>query len=902
MRRSIARAVVVVLVAAEAVAGQTGEPRRPARKPATAPAGAGAAAPPARTVDPLLLKAFTARAIGPAIMGGRIPDIALDPRNSWTFYVGVAHGGLMKTTDNGGSFTPLMDKMGVYSVGAVAVSPANPDVVWVGSGEANDRNSSGWGDGVYRSTDAGATWSRVGLLRSRTIARLALHPTNADVAYVAAMGDLWNAGGERGLYKTSDGGRSWTRVLAASAPDTEDVGAGDVVIDPSAPDTVYAVLYARRRAPWAFVSGPALTGGRDAGGIFKTTDGGATWTKLAGGLPPQTGRIGLTISAGQPQTLYAIVESAAGGTSSIDEVRSRRGGVFRTDDGGATWTRRNALNPRPFYFSKIRVDPSDVQHVYVLGYALHVSEDGGETFREDRFAKVHPDNHALVIDPRDPKRLLLGTDGGVYQSFDRGARWAHLSTMAVGEFYRISLDASTPYRICGGLQDNLNWVGPSATATKDGIVHSDWINVQGGDGFYCVFDPDDPDIVFAESQSGYVHRLHLKSGALKLLRPEPPEGQPAFRFHWSSPLIGSRHTKGRMYLAGNRIFALDDRGESWRTISPDLTTNDVQRIVTTGSGAETYAVVFTLAESPVKPGLLWAGTDDGKLWITENDGGSWTDLTASLPAAAKGQWIARVEASAHDAAVAYLVVSAFRSGNYAPLVYRTADAGRSWQPIVATLPPDRPARVVREDPGNASILYLGTQGGLFVSLDRGASWTPLGGLPPVPVDDLAIHPQTHDLVVATHGRSLFIVDDVAPLRELTAVQDTPAHLFAIPPARAFEPLPGWAEWAGTAVYRGSNPPVGARFDVFVKAYTGEPISVAVTTKSGRPVATLTAPGVPGLTRLVWDLRPAKDVLTTYGGEGALFVRPGEYDVTLTYGELRQKRTVLVSVAPGLETR
>ena len=850
-----------------------------------------------------MLKGLSARAIGPAVMGGRISDIAFDPGNPWTFYVATAHGGLMKTTDNGASFSAVTAKEQFASTGAVAVAPSNAKVVWLGTGEANDRNSSGWGTGVYRSTDGGGTWTRAGLERSRTVARIVVHPRDPDTAYVAVPGDLWTPNPDRGLYKTTDGGKTWKAVLQA-ASDKDRVGAGDVAIDPSNPDTVYAVLYARRRTPWSFSAGPDATGGKDLGGIFRSTDGGATWKKLTNGLPSATGRIGLAVYAKDPKIVYAVVQSAEGGTRNIDDVTSRNGGVFRSEDGGESWQRQSNLDPRPFYFSQIRVDPQDDKKVYVLGFMLHVSEDGGKTWREDRFKGVHSDCHALAIDPRTPERVLLGTDGGVYESYSRGSEWIHLATMAIGEFYRIATDNGTPYRICGGLQDNLNWVGPSATRTKDGIVNEDWINIQGGDGFYCMFDPGDPDIVYAESQGAAAHRLNLKSGALKFLQPQPAEGQPGFRFHWDSPFIRSVHDPKTMYLAGNRVFALTDRGESWRAISPDLSTGNVERITTTGSGAETYGVVFALAESPARAGMLWAGTDDGKLWMTEDGGGKWTDLTSSLPPEAKGQWIARVEPGHKDPKVAYLAVSAYQTGNYAPLLYRTGDAGHTWQSVAANLSKDWPVRVVREDPDNPDLLFAGTELGLFASFDRGGSWQPLGNLPPAPVDDILVHPRDHDLVIATHGRSLYILDDIRPLEQLTAdVAQKPAHLFPVRPAEGFEPLPGWVDSAGSSgTFRGANPSTGATLTVFVKEFTGDSISVAIKGPDGRPVANLSAPGTPGFSRLTWDLKPGKDVLTEYGGEGQKFVRPGDYEATLTHGSVTETQKITVTMAQGIETR
>jgi len=850
-----------------------------------------------------MLKSFGARSIGPAVMGGRISDIAFDPQDPWTFYVATAHGGLMKTTDNGGTFTSLTDKENFASTGAVAVAPSDPKIIWLGTGEASDRNSAGWGVGVYRSADGGTTWAGAGLRETKVIARIAVHPTDPAVAYVAAVGDLWTDSADRGLFKTTDAGRTWKPVLQAPAPDNVNTGCGEVVLDPQNPDTVYAVLYARRRTPWSFDAGIDATKGRDVGGIYRSADGGATWKKLGGGLPSQTGRIGLSVYAKNPKVIYAVVQSSEGGASDIDEVLSKKGGVFRSEDGGENWKRMSPLNPRPFYFSQIRVDPQDDKYVYVLGFLLHASEDGGRTFREDRFSKVHPDNHALVIDPRNPKRLLLGTDGGVYQTYDRAATWAHVNTMAIGEFYRISADDSTPYRICGGLQDNLNWVGPSATRTKDGITNADWLNIGGGDGFYCVFDPTDPDIVYGESQQGAIHRMNLKSGADKGLRPAPQEGQTGFRFHWNSPLVPSPHEKGAMYLAGNRVFKLTDRGESWKPISSDLSTRRVDRIMSVGSGAETYGVVFALGVSPLKPGLIWAGTDDGKLWVTQDEGGNWTDISSNLPAPARDQWIARIEPGHSDEKVAYLVISAYQSGNYAPLLYRTDDLGKTWQSIAGNLPLTWPARVVREDPVTPDLLFAGTEIGLYVSFDRGVTWLPLGNLPATPVDDLLVHPRTHDLVIATHGRSLYILDNIGPLERLTPeVMARPAHLFPLAPAFGFEPLPGSVDWGGSGLFRGVNPPAGARIDVWVREFTGEPLNISIKSAAGIPVATFTGPALPGFNRLTWDLKLTKDVLNEYGGEGSKFVAPGEYDVTMKLGSLSQTEKVQVTIAKGIETR
>ncbi|MBC7882482.1 MAG: hypothetical protein H7Y37_14255 [Anaerolineae bacterium] len=858
---------------------------------------------PALPIDPVLLKQFKARSIGPAVMGGRVSEIAMDPKNPYKFYVALGTGGLMKTEDNGASFTGIFEEESVAAVGAVAVAPSDPKVLWVGTGEANDRNSSSWGNGVYRSTDGGATWKNVGLKNSKTIARIIAHPTDPKTAWVAAAGDLWSYGTGRGIYKTTDGGATWKAVLTGTAPYADRLGGGDLAIDPKDPDTLYATLYARRRQPWAFVAGPDATDGKDVGGIFKSTDGGNTWKKLTEGLPTRTGRIGLSVYAKNPKIVYAIVQSDEGGTSSIDEVKSKKGGVFRSEDSGEHWTRVNPLNPRPFYFSQIRVDPTNDKRVYVLGFIVHVSDNGGRNFREDLSKKVHSDHHALVIDPKNPERLLLGGDGGIYQSYSGGESWDHLNRIAAGEFYRINVDQGTPYRICGGLQDNENWVGPSQVKSKEGILNADWIAIGGGDGFYCFFDRENPNLVFAESQEGYVIRRNLANGEVKELRPEPAEGQSGFRFHWNSPLIPSLHAKGSLFLAGNRVFKMSDYGKTWKAISPDLSTKDPIKTTTTGSGAENYGVVYTLAESPKVPGLLWAGTDDGKLWITKDEGANWTDLTANLPAEAQGQWMSRIEASSHDPQVAFLAVDAHRSSLFTPLAYRTADGGKTWQSISGNLPINGPVKVVREDPVNPDLLYAGTEFGLFVSFDQGKNWAKLGDLPTVAVDDLVVQPQTMDLVVATHGRSLFIFDDIRPLQQISSpVIASEAHLFTPATAQGFYQLPGFAEQTGDGIYRGDNRDPGALISFYIKNYTGDTIKLVITNSDDQPVANFKSTGTPGLNRVIWDLMPTKDFFSEYGGQGVTFVKSGEYKVTLTYGKIKQSQKFQVQIAPGIETR
>lgn len=871
-------------------------------------------------------KSIRARSIGPATPGGRVSEIAIDPRNPSTFYVGFGTGGLFKTGDNGVTFDPVFDREEVQSIGAVAVAPSDSDVVWVGTGEASDRNTAEWGNGVYRSTDAGGTWQRVGLENSKTIGRIVVHPANPDTAYVAAGGNLWADGGDRGLFKTTDGGRTWKGVLQAPAPHNAVVGCSDVVIDPANPEIVYAALYARRRTPWSFSFGTALTNGDDIGGIYKSTNGGGTWKKLTAGLPPGTGRIGLALCAANPKVVMAVVQSNEGGAADFIDIHSKGGGVFRSEDAGEKWTRVSDYDPRPFYFSQIRVDPGNDQRVYLLGFALLVSDDGGRNFREDMSEKLHPDQHALAIQPgstpapkpakpedknKPPKpavcqRLLIGNDGGVYQSYSGGKGWEHLARIPAGEFYRIAMDDSKPYyRVAGGLQDNCNWIGPSGVASKEGIRNSDWTPFTGADGFYVLFDPQDRDTFYGVNQGGVIARFNMRTGELRNQRPEAPEGQQRYRFHWNSPLVASKHKPGVMYFGGNHVFRLWDRAEHYAPISPDLTRNQPDKGNAVGSGAESYGVVYALAESPARAGLLWAGTDDGRLWVTTDDGAKWTELTDNLPEPVRGQWIVRIEPGAQDPNVAYVAANAYRTGDDRPMIVRTADGGKTWTSVTGEgLPANAPVEVVREDPVNPRLLYAGTHFGLFASFDGGGHWVKIGGLPAVRVDDIQIHPRTNDLVIATHGRSVAIIDDVRPFRELTPeIAAKPAHLFSVPPATGLYQAAGWTDWAGKGNYRGQNPPEGALFTVWVKEFTGDEIKVAITNAAGAPVANLKAPGVAGFSRLNWDMRPTEDVTTRYGGEDTKKLLPsGDYTAELSFGRTKVKQTFHLEVAPGISTR
>lgn len=858
-----------------------------------APVAAREETPPPADLSALVFKNLKWRSIGPATMGGRVADFAVDPKKPFTWFVAFGTGGLMKTTDNGVTWNGVFEKEAVASVGAVAVAPSDSQIVWAGTGEPNGRNSSSWGDGVYKSTDGGETWANLGLKDSQNIARIVIDPSDPNLVYVAALGHLWGANKERGVYKTTDGGKTWQAVLQL----TEAVGCVDLAIDSADSRTLYAALYFRRRTPYSFTSGGPM------GGIHKTSDGGASWKKLASGLPVQTGRIGLDVYRKDPKIVYALVESDAGGGVSIDEAESKSGGVFRSEDKGETWKRVNGLVPRAFYFCQIRVDPTNDQRIYVLGFGLHTSDDGGNSFKSDGSKGYHGDLHAMWIDPHNSDRILPGTDGGVYQSYSKAANWDFINNIAAGEFYRIAVDQSKPYRIAGGLQDNFNWLGPSQTNHPEGIRNSDWISLNGGDGFYCAFDPVDSSIVYAEAQNGSAYRLNLKTGQMKDIQPKAKEGTPAFRFNWTSPLWASRHAPGTLYLGGNHLFKLTERGDKWEAISPDLSRQDPDKIITTGSGAETHGTVFTISESPLKAGLIWAGTDDGKLWLTPDDGRTWHDLTTHLPPEVQGLWISRVEASHFEEGTAFVALDGHRSEVFKPFLLVTNDVGKTWQSIASNIPANHPVKVVREDLVNRNLLYVGTEFGFWLSFNRGRVWVKLNNaLPTVAVDDIVIHPRDRDLVIGTHGRSIYVMDDIRPLQELTPeVLAADVHLFTIRPATEFYYLPEGAPWS-RRIFAAPNPPFGAFINYYLKSYNGEEVSLTITNDKEKVVRKLSGPLTPGINRVVWDLKPDKDEGDSPSSGQPKFVKPGEYPVTLTMGKKKLTQKVKVEAIEGLEIR
>jgi photosystem II stability/assembly factor-like uncharacterized protein len=750
---------------------------------------------------------------------------------------------------------------------------------------------------VYRSTDAGGSFVSLGLEQTHDIPRLAVDPRNPDVCYVAALGHLWGANPERGIYKTGDGGKTWQHALKID----DKTGACDVVLDPSHPDTVYAGMYARRRTPWSF------TGNSESGGIFRSLDAGKTWKKLTSGLPPRTGRIGLTVFPKNPNILYAVVESDSGGTGRDPfENRSTLGGLFRSENRGDTWTRVSDINFRSFYFSRVAVDPENDQRVYLPGWDLTISDDGGKTFRRSGSPDVHVDFHAISINPLDPSQILVGNDGGVYISHDRAQSWEYLNRIAVGQFYRVAVDNSDPYRIAGGLQDNGSWMGPSQTLwvtedeSKDGILNSDWKTVGGSDGFTVAFDPTDKNLIYVTGQGGELVRRRMDNNEARLIRPGPKEGQERFRFNWNSPYLISPHDPTVLYMGGNRVFKLTQRGNQWQVISGDLSRRDTDKIQTVGSDAETYGTVVSLVESPVTKGLLWAGTDDGLVHVTDNDGKSWANVT---PKEVGGLYVARIAPSWKDAKTACIAVDGHRSDVFKPLVLRTVDLGRTWSNITGDLPAGGPVEVVLEDPGNPQVLYAGTEFGIFATLDLGKHWVRLNGksLPPAPVDDIIMHPNERDLVVGTHGRSIWILDDASFFAQLTSqTRGKSAVLLDILPATPRLYF-GRDYGSGQAIFRAKNPPMGAVLNYWLKEDSEDTASLSIADPSGFVIRKLEGTNRAGLNRVVWDLQAdAKhrfsDVDQGYGQTP--FVPAGDYKVTLTLGDEKSEKIVKVLPVPG----
>jgi photosystem II stability/assembly factor-like uncharacterized protein len=837
----------------------------------------------AQQFDEKMLSALPWRAIGPAVMGGRIDDVAVDERNASVIYIGAASGGVWKSTNAGTTWTPLFDEQRVSSIGDVALAPSNPNIVWVGTGEPNNRQSSSFGDGVYKSTDSGRTWTHMGLRDTHHIGRVIVDPSNPETVYVAALGRLWGPHKERGVFKTTDGGRTWTNALFID----EDTGVVDIVMDPQHSNVLYAAAYQRRRVAWGF------NGGGPGGGIYKSTDSGRTWEKLANGLPQGViGRIGLAIYRKNPQILYALVE------------HRENGGTFRTDNGGDTWQKVNPLNPRPMYYSKIHIDPQNDQRIYVLGASMFVSDDGGKTFADPTTGRtganqgmsptydvgVHGDHHALWIDPANSQHLILGNDGGLYFSFDGSVTWDKVNNIPLGQYYAIGVDMQKPYNIYGGLQDTHSWGGPSTTRHQIGITNADWFQINFGDGMYAQVDPSDPDTIYTESQGGAIVRFQRKTGDRKSIKPSPAAGEAPYRFNWTAPIVISPHDPKRIYLGGNRVFASSNRGDTW-TASNDITRNEdrdalpimgvlpTAEMLSRQDGVSAWGTVTTLAESRVTEGLLWAGTDDGGVAISRDSGKSWTLLQDRVPPLANRGRISRVEPSNKDAAMAYLAIDRHEYDDFAPHLLVTRDFGQTWTSISSGLPSVGWINVVREHPLNSRVLFVGTETGLFVSINGGQQWTRFSGtFPTVPVDDIVVHPRDNDLIVATHGRSLYVLDDISWLSALTPEMLTSdIQLFPPRPATVMQ-LWKNESYGAQRQFIGRNAPQGA----VIQYYAGSrrpAMKMIVRDAQGAVIREMQAADDAGINRVVWDLRAnAPEGVPNARGP---FVPPGTYRVFLS---------------------
>jgi photosystem II stability/assembly factor-like uncharacterized protein len=854
------------------------------------------------------------RNLGPANGGGRVAAVAGIPGDPNIYYVGAAGGGVWKTTDGGNSWKAIFEKEATASIGALAVAPSNPNVIWVGTGEGNPRNDALPGKGVYVSTDAGHSWKSMGLTDTAQITKIAIDPFNPDVVLVAALGHEWAPNAERGIFRTTDGGATWKKVLYVN----DSTGAADLAMQTGNPKVLFAAMWQFRRYPWELVSGG------EGSGLYRSNDGGVTWKKLSKGLPEGTlGRIAVASAPSNPSHIYALVEA-------------KKGMLWESRDQGDEWkeiTDTHAVNVRPFYFSQLQVSPENENKVYFLSFDLLVSEDGGKTTQmADR--GVHVDHHALWIDPLNPSRMIQGNDGGAYLTQDSARTWRYLSNLPIEQFYMVAVDSSIPYRLCGGLQDNNAWCGPSNSLNPRGISGRDWFTTAGGDGEYAVPAPSDASIIYSDSQNGNISRLDLKTRLERSIKPylaDLRDMNPAdlkYRFNWTSPIAVSARSADEVYLGGNALFRSTDGGGHWSVISPDLTRNDKSKQVLSGgpinmdlSGAETYGTIISVSLAETDDRVIWVGTDDGLVQVTRDGGKTWANVTKSIPRAPEWARVYQVGVSPFDAGTAYVAFDAHMLDDNRPYVYRTEDYGRSWVDISKGFPSDASVRVVREDPNRKGFLVAGTETGLFFSADRGGSWKPLkADFPTVSVWDLKFVKATHDLVVATHGRGLFVFDNLTSVEEWEPAFDSgDFHLFSTLPATRFHRWgPGGFERAN---FSAPNPPYGLVIDYYlkseIKAEEGEkkgkktPVKIVITDAKGNPVATEYGDSKQGVNRFVWKMRydsarpvsfvkerPANDFFDPSIGPAAL---AGDYRISVTVKGKTESRPARINADPNLGT-
>src|SRR6266702_576496 len=793
-------------------------------------------------VDSETISGLGARNIGSAAMSGRIAAVAAvqaGPR--LTVYVGAASGGVWKSVNGGTTFKPVFDKQPVQSIGAITIDPKNPKVIWVGTGEAWTRNSVSIGDGIYKSVDGGDNWVNVGLPESERIAKILVDPTESNTVYACVPGRLWSDSDQRGLYKTTDGGKAWVKVLKGANAST---GCSMASLDPQNPKTIYAGMWDFRRQGWTFRSGGNAPDAPSGSGLLKSTDGGASWTDLdanaAKGLPAKPwGRVAVTVAPSKPNVVYAVIEAAV-----------PKNGLYRSDDGGKTWEARDRSQLmiwRPFYFANLIVDPKNENRLYKPDLSLIVSTDGGASF-SNIGGGAHGDFHDVWIDPANTDHLITGDDGGLWYSYDAGNKWWKAENLPVSQFYHVSVDLDRPYHVYGGLQDNSSWVGESEY--PGGITNSRWENMYGGDGFWMFVNPADPDYIYAEYQGGEIGRVNRRTHESRNVKPLPRYREGKLRYNWNTPIHVSATRKGTIYIGAQFLFRSRDFGQTWDRISPDLTTNDPAKqrqeqsggVTIDNSSAETHTTIYAISESPKNPNVLWVGTDDGNLQLSRDGGKTWTNVVASIKGLPANAWVSSLEAGHFDDGTVYATFDLHTFGDMRPYLYRSADFGRTWSALGAPAGPVKGyTHVVKEDLVNKDLLFLGTELGLWVSVDGGQQWAHYKGndLPNVAVRDLAIHPRDNDLVIATHGRGIWIVDDITPLRALTpaTLASNAVFMQARPVVQRIPAQGGWAN--GDAAFVGPNPPDDAVITYYQKKrHIFGDLKIEVLDQSGRQVGTV----------------------------------------------------------------
>jgi len=877
------------------------------------------------------------RNIGPALTSGRVADFAFHPVKKQTFYVAMASGGVWKTENNGITWKPVFDNENSFAIGVVEIDPSNPNIIWVGSGENNAQRSVGYGDGVYKSVDGGKSWKNMGLKESGHISMIRFHPSDSNIIYVAAQGPLWNPGGDRGLYRSTDGGESWKRILDID----ENTGINEFVIDPANPDVIVASSYQRRRHVWTLINGGP------GSGIHKTTNGGVSWDKIDSGLPKgDLGRIGLAAAPSAPNMIYAIIEADDKGK-----------GVYRSTDFGESWDKRSdRMTSSPQYYNELYVDPQNPERVYSVDTFTHVSADGGENWEKISFKHRHVDDHALWIDPIDTAHLYIGGDGGVYESWDRGELWRHVRNLPTTQFYRATPDNDAPfYNVCAGTQDNFTLCGPSRNTKTDGVTNSDWWIAQFGDGFKAQIDPTDANVVYAQAQYGVLARFDRITGEALQITPMPGADEKNYNWNWNAPLIISPHDNRRLYYGAERLFRSDDRGENWVAISGDLS-RDLDRnkldvmgrvwsvdAIAKNVSTSTYGALIAVDESPLVEGLIYAGTDDGLIHVTSDGGGKWSTVD-SFRGVPDMSLIEDIISSFHNPDVAYATIDNHKRGDYKPYVLKTENRGKSWALISNNLPERGTAHTIIEDHVDSNLLFVGTEFGLFFSNNGGDSWTELTSLPTVAVRDLEIQRREGDLVVGTFGRGVYILDDYSPLRSSTSALEAGVNLFSVRDTWLYMPdsRRGWGgkgDW-GVGRYTADNPPYGAVFAYYLPedlqslkeqrhkaekklAKDGgdnpypswdqlrredreEAPSVTLTVRDarGNVVQRIDAPAGKGFHRVAWNMRyPAPDPVklkpkTDYAPwmsppKGPMAI-PGNYSVTMS----KRVQGTLVEIAPA----